>query len=79
MTTAGLFHAPKLDFWLDKDIYIIPDNDYLMFYGLGWSAFTGKVLHDWGYDHYAELLSPGPRAGSAFAEAFAGLVGQEAP
>jgi hypothetical protein len=72
---------PLLVFGLCNDElgYIIPDNDYLMFYALGWGAFTGKVLHDWGYDHYAELLSPGPRAGSAFADAFAALAEQEAP
>ncbi|MCL1951376.1 MAG: hypothetical protein FWF60_00970 [Oscillospiraceae bacterium] len=54
--------------------YIIPDGDYLMFYALGWDFFAEKVLGTWNYDHYAELLSPGPSAAGTFAQAFEELA-----
>ena len=61
----------------DEIGYVIPDSDYLMFYlprNLAW-----RLLGEWDYDHYAELLSPGPHAAGVFAQAFAGLMGQAAP
>ena len=59
----------------DEIGYVIPDNDYLMFYMPG-GELTYKLLGVWNYDHYAELLSPGPGAAGAMAEAFAALAGE---
>jgi len=57
----------------DEIGYVIPDNDYLMFHN-PFRDMNYMLLRAWEYDHYQELLSPGPRTGSALTEAFAGLV-----
>ena len=54
---------------------MIPDNDYIAFHN-PFQNLNEKLLGTWDYYHYAELLSPGPRTASAFAEAFKKLVGQ---
>ncbi len=58
----------------DEVGYVIPDNDYCMFYIPDGGELTYKLLDTWDYEHYAELLSPGPRAAGTLAEAFAKLV-----
>jgi len=55
----------------DEIGYVIPDNDYVMFYA---DNLANKLLDTWGYDHYAELLSPGPGAAGVFARAFEELA-----
>jgi len=57
--------------------YVIPDSDYLLFYVPDFLAAPLMGTED--YDHYAELLSPGPGAAGTFAEAFKELAGQEGP
>jgi len=52
--------------------YVIPDSDYLMFYVPDF--LVDSLMGTWNYDHYAELLSPGPGAAEVFAQAFAQLA-----
>jgi len=77
------FDAPTLSRSAGRDVlvfglcndeigYVIPDNDYLMFYVPDFLAY--RLMGTWNYDHYAELLSPGPYTGSAVAKAFEGLL-----
>jgi len=79
------FDAPTLSESAGRDVlvfglcndeigYVIPDNDYLMFYVPDFLAY--RLMGTWNYDHYAELLSPGPYTGSAVARAFEGLLGE---
>ncbi|MDR2686894.1 MAG: hypothetical protein LBB75_04020 [Oscillospiraceae bacterium] len=56
----------------DEIGYIIPDSDYLMFYVPDFLA--EPLMGAWDYDHYAELLSPGPGAAGTFARAFEELA-----
>lgn len=55
--------------------YVVPDNDYCMFHVPFGHDMVRRLMQTSPYDHYAELLSPGPRTASAIAEAFAGLTG----
>ncbi|MCL2299812.1 MAG: hypothetical protein FWC27_06670 [Firmicutes bacterium] len=59
----------------DEVGYVIPDSDYLMFYVPDFLAY--RLMGIWAYDHYAELLSPGPGAAGAVAQVFAALLGAE--
>ncbi|MCL2513029.1 MAG: hypothetical protein FWF08_03925 [Oscillospiraceae bacterium] len=56
----------------DEIGYVIPDGDYCMFYVP--RGIADRVMGTWDYDHYAELLSPGPRTAGVIADEFAALV-----
>ena len=62
----------------DEVGYVIPDNDYITFHN-PFNNLNYKLLGAWEYEHYQELLSPGPRTAGATAQAFAELVRQDLP
>ena len=53
--------------------YIVPGNDYIQFF-LPFKGLLGRLLDAGWWEHYQELLSPGPNAAAALARAFEELV-----